>query len=95
MEQTKCEKCGSSDIGQGTLDGYAAMQSKNTLLGSGIIADTVSYTHLDVYKRQISPNILVIANFKSLTLYLLIGISFPFILKVLPFIDSTNFKFTI
>ncbi|MDU4934325.1 MAG: transcription initiation factor TFIIIB [Clostridium saudiense] len=39
MEQTKCKKCGSSNIGQGTLDGYAAMQSKNTLLGSGIIAD--------------------------------------------------------
>lgn len=38
MNTIKCEKCGSSDIGQGTLDGYAAMQSKNSLLGSGIIA---------------------------------------------------------
>ncbi len=39
MEQTKCKKCGSSNIGQGTLDGYASIQSKNTLLGSEIIAD--------------------------------------------------------
>lgn len=38
MEQIKCKKCGSSDIGEGILDGYATMKSKKSLLGSGIIA---------------------------------------------------------
>ena len=40
MEQLKCTKCGSSEIGQGKLDGYATMKPKNALfLGSNIIAN--------------------------------------------------------